>query len=168
MPAWPADHGGPIGPPPRAGCGCPDCLLSRHALASRDPSTTKATNQARPGPMNEVPESSSRNNPIPGSNASRSIHATVRPGTYHRPRAPACAAKAVTTGSTNREYLGAAAPGCVRPETSATPTIVTDAVAQRDLLPDIMAYGKKIMAIGNPTTPQTPTSRSLSGSGAAP
>src|SRR5215469_1341269 len=103
---------------------------------------------------------------MPGNNASSRIHATVRHGTYQRPSAPECAAKAAAIGSTSRKYLGVVIQ-CASPETRARPTIVTDTVAHRDLLPDITAYGAKIMAIGNPTTQQTTTIRNLTGIGAA-
>jgi hypothetical protein len=118
--------------------------------------------------MKEVPECSSLNNSIPGSNASKIIHATVRHGAYQRPSAPAEAAKAATIGSNHKVYLGASAAcgTCAKSATRATPAMVTDAVDQSDLLPDITAYGTKIIAIGHPTTQQTTTIRSLIGSGA--
>src|SRR5215831_19374760 len=103
---------------------------------------------------------------MPGSSASSKTHATVRHGTCHRPSAPACAAKAATMGSTSRKYLGVVIQ-CASPDTSTMPTIVTAVVAQSDLLPDIIAYGAKIIAIGNPTTQQTTTIRNLTGTGAA-
>ncbi len=102
-------------------------------MASRQPRTTSATDQAAAGPNNRW-LCQMRNVAIPIGNDQISTQAVVRHGTGTRPRTPILAITAITGGSTRSRYLGSAAP-CAKAAVTATPQSATDPEASRDLFP---------------------------------